>query len=111
MSASNYQDRVKGVIRQFDLGCLPKRETVAEKMHVSSRTLARRLSRENTTFKKLVDEYLKIKSLPYVSNDRYSISDVSELIGYSDAASFVSAFSRWTGKTPSSFRKSIGLDG
>ena len=37
--------------------------------------------------------------------DGHSPSSVAERLGYAEAASFIRAFKRWTGKTPAQFRR------
>lgn len=79
-------------------------EQIAELMHMSSRTLRRRLTEENCSFRDLVDEY-KIRSAKQALSEGKSVEQAAELLGYSDASNFRRSFKRLTGINPSDFTK------
>jgi AraC-like DNA-binding protein len=79
-------------------------EHAARRLHVSARTLGRRLADEGTTFKELVDEMRKMVALRMVAGHDVGLSEVALLAGFTETPSFYRAFRRWTGMTPSQYR-------
>ncbi len=80
-------------------------ETVAGYLHMSSRTLQRRIAEEGLTLVELKDN-LKFKLAKCALKDKdQNIEEISEDLGFSDRHSFTRAFKRWSGMTPTAFRK------
>ena len=82
-------------------------EDVAKKLNITSRTLARRLSKENITFKKIIEDMRQQLALKCIENTQWSIEDIAHILKYSDAANFSRAFKRWTGIAPGHYRKKL----
>lgn len=80
-------------------------EDTARALHMSPRTLGRRLADEGTTFKQIVDETRRHVALHYVAARDVGLSEVALLSGFTETPSFYRAFRRWTGTTPSQYRK------
>jgi AraC-like DNA-binding protein len=72
---------------------------------MSVRVLQRRLSEFGLTYSQLVDEVRLELARRLFENSRLNLSDIAQELGYSDAAHFTRAFVRWTGVTPSAFRR------
>jgi AraC-like DNA-binding protein len=81
-----------------------QRETVAKKLAMSTRTLARRLADENTNYEEVVDQLRRSLALQYVKEPSLSLSQIAWLLGYEGSSSFNHAFLRWTGRSPSAAR-------
>ena len=81
-----------------------QRHNVAKKLAMSTRTLARRLASEGTTFEDVVDELRRSLALQYVRTPSISLSQIAWLLGYEGGTSFNHAFRRWTGGPPSAAR-------
>lgn len=79
-------------------------ETIAKALHMSSRTLQRKLKEEGTTYKDLLDETRRYLAAQYVRESRLSVSEITFLLGFSEPANFSRAFKRWTGRSPSDYR-------
>lgn len=77
-----------------------------EKLGLSKRTLQRKLSEENTSFQKQLNNTREILAIHYINNTDMSTNDIAYLLGYSELNSFLRAFRIWTGKTISSYKKS-----
>ncbi|HNL80312.1 MAG TPA: AraC family transcriptional regulator, partial [Agitococcus sp.] len=45
------------------------------------------------------------KAAHYLQCGQFSVDYIAEQLGYSESAAFIHAFQRWTGKSPSVFRK------
>jgi AraC-like DNA-binding protein len=66
-------------------------QQAARSLGVTQRTLHRQLAAEGTSFSAIVHETREALAERYLSADRYSLTDVSELLGFTAP----SAFSRW----------------
>lgn len=79
-------------------------QDVAHSLHMSLRTLQRKLSEEQTSYKSLLDETRRELANQYLRQACLSVSEVTYLLGFSEPSNFARAFKRWTGHTPSEFR-------
>jgi AraC-like DNA-binding protein len=79
--------------------------TVARKMGVSPRTLARLLASEKLTFARVVQRLKFDLAKRHLADNTLSISEVAWLLGYRDVSAFTHAFKRWTGKAPRAARQ------
>jgi AraC-like DNA-binding protein len=79
-------------------------EAVAARLHLTTRTLRRKLDEEGTSFRKLVDELRMEVAVKYLRDTELTIDDIAYSLGFSEAAIFRRAFRRWTGKSPREFR-------
>src|SRR4030095_9273717 len=84
----------------------PSRKALAERLHMSERTLARRLRERGISFRGLLDDVRKELGLGYMEEQRHAVTDVAYLLGFSDQSNFARSFRRWTGFTPSQYRAS-----
>ncbi|MCX2975005.1 AraC family transcriptional regulator [Halieaceae bacterium IMCC8485] len=78
---------------------------VAERLHVSERTLRRRLDAESTNFRSVFDEIRDLLAREYLAKTELTIADIAHLLDYAETVSFRRAFVRWNGVTPSRYRK------
>jgi AraC-like DNA-binding protein len=78
---------------------------MARRLHMSRRTLQRKLAESNTTYQKLVDDTRRDLALRYMEDPRNSITDVTFLLGFSGQSAFTRAFNRWTGMSPTAYRE------
>ena len=82
----------------------PTRAALAERLHLSERTLTRRLDEKSMTFRALLDDVRRKLALAYVAQSDYSVTEITYLLGFSDLSNFARSFRRWTGQSPSQFR-------
>ena len=78
--------------------------SVADALHMSLRTLQRRLNDEGTCYKHLLDETRRELAAHYMAESHRSINEITYLLGFSEPSNFSRAFKRWTGKSPSAYR-------
>ena len=83
----------------------PRIEDVASRLHLSLRSLQRRLREEGTSFTDIVDSVRHAMAINYLSQPELSASDIAYRLGFADVSSFHRAFRRWTGQTVSLFRQ------
>jgi AraC-like DNA-binding protein len=81
-------------------------EDTAKQLHMSPRTLQRKLAEANLTYQQLVDDTRKDLALRYIDDVKRSISDITFSLGFSQPSAFTRAFKRWTGATPTDYRAS-----
>lgn len=77
----------------------------AQRLHMSERSLQRRLDDEGTRFADLADEVRRELALRYISDPRLSLGEVAFLLGFAEPSPFHRAFRRWTGMTPAMARR------
>ena len=78
---------------------------IASDFGLSKRTLQRRLLEQNTNFALLRDDLRFHYSIKYLHEDQMTVDVISKALDFSDRTSFTNAFKRWTGLSPSVFRK------
>lgn len=83
----------------------PRAEALAHALHMSTRTLARRLEEEGTSFSQLLDDVRRVAALEYLESTRLGTCEIAFKLGFTHPAPFVRAFRRWTGTTPQRHRK------
>jgi AraC-like DNA-binding protein len=89
-------------------GLLPDRATLdaaADVLHMSARTLQRRLEDEGTRFSEVLDGAREELARKWLADDALSLGEVSQRLGFSELATFSRAFKRWTGKPPGTWRR------
>jgi AraC-like DNA-binding protein len=80
-------------------------ETVAGQLHMTSRTLHRRLNSLGTSYKILREDIVAEFSRQLLRESDVSITEIAGRMGYSESSAFVRAFKRSEGVTPLAFRK------
>jgi AraC-like DNA-binding protein len=84
----------------------PSQQQIAEELHVSNRTLQRKLKDEGTSFMDLLQDTRLQLARKYLLQPSRSIVETSYLLGFSEPSTFSRAFKRWTGKAPAEYRDS-----
>jgi AraC-like DNA-binding protein len=78
---------------------------VAENLHVSERTLRRRLEAESTSFRSIFEEIRDLLAREYLAATELTVADIAHLLDYSETVNFRRAFVRWNRLTPSQYRQ------
>lgn len=86
---------------------VPSVELAAEIAGTSVRTLQRRLASEGLSYSELIDGLRRDRAMALVTDKSVKLIDVAQALGFSDQAHFTRAFKRWTGMTPSTFRREL----
>jgi AraC-like DNA-binding protein len=81
-------------------------ETAAA-LHMTPRTLMRRLAQDGTSFQDIKDALRRDMAIRDLRAGRKSIEAIAQEVGFSSAANFHRAFRRWTGATPSAYRRRV----
>jgi len=105
--ADDFLTQVQATARQAlsdpELGA----EHLARRLHLSQRTLQRRLTATGTSCQAIIDGVRREKALLLLRDPRLTLAEIAFTIGYSEMSAFYRAFRRWTGKTPREVRDSI----
>ncbi len=80
-------------------------QLIADKLHMSLRSLQRKLANANTSYKALLEQTRKKLAIQYIRDSRYSVNEITYLLGFSEPGNFSRAFKRWTGYTPTQYRE------
>jgi AraC-like DNA-binding protein len=102
------EDLVAGVEQLIKLGLLDRRpsiEWVCRRLKMSKRTLQRRLSAADENFDMIRQRVLITRAVALLQSSSLPITEVAYELGYSDAAHFSRALSKWTGQTPRLLRR------
>lgn len=80
-------------------------EFVATQLHMSPRSLHRRLQEEGSSFRIIKDALRRDLALAKVEKPDTSLSEIAISLGYSEFSAFFRAFKTWTGMSPSDYRR------
>jgi AraC-like DNA-binding protein len=84
----------------------PSQQQIAEALHVSNRTLQRRLKDEGTSFMDLLQDTRLQLAQKYLQQRSRSVVETAYMLGFSEPSTFSRAFKRWTGVAPADYRDS-----
>jgi AraC-like DNA-binding protein len=77
----------------------------ADRLHLSLRTVQRRLKQEGSSYRAIKAALRRNRALAIMEKTGRSISDVALELGYTETSAFFRAFVNWTGEAPTSYRK------
>jgi AraC-like DNA-binding protein len=80
-------------------------ESLADRMHMSPRTLRRHLHSQGVSFKTLLENERKSIAVKRIEKQDISLEKLAELLGYNSASSLSRAFKRWYGVSPNNYKK------
>jgi AraC-like DNA-binding protein len=85
----------------------PRRDDIAEELHMSERTLQRRLEEEETSFVELLDATRRELAEQYLGRLQLSLAQTAYLLGFSDQSCFFRACKRWFSASPGQYRSQL----
>lgn len=103
-SSRSITEMVKWILKRSLTGGRPDIQVIAKELGMSDRTLQRRLTDENTSFKHVLTQARHEQALEYLADSSLDIKEIAFLIGYEDQNSFYRAFRLWEGETPTNWR-------
>ena len=80
---------------------------IATRLNITLRQLQRKLSDEGNNFRTILDRTRKELALKYIRNTNIPLTEISYLLGFTEAANFSRAFKRWSGESPGKYRASL----
>lgn len=86
---------------------LPGAEHVSAQLGMSVSTLRRQLQEEGTSFQRLKDDCRRVAAMRYLATSDLTYNEIAGLLGFDEVSAFFRAFRRWTGATPTEYRRSL----
>jgi AraC-like DNA-binding protein len=83
----------------------PGLQQLADTLHITPRTLIRRLKQGDTSYKALLEHARKRRAEQLLRQAHLSVADVAHRLGYKEAANFGRAFRKWHGCSPAVWRR------
>ena len=80
-------------------------EDIGDRLHLSPRTIHRRLDEEGSSFRAIKDALRRDMALARLTKTRDAVSQIAADLGYADPSAFYHAFVEWTGMAPIHYRK------
>ncbi|WAJ35989.1 AraC family transcriptional regulator [Pseudomonas sp. GOM7] len=111
LARHKWDEGLTGQVRQLLLrtpGQLDDMERVAANLHMSSRTLRRRLNEEGIGFRALQDQVRQALAEDMLEAGGLSLEEIAERLGYGELSNFIHAFKRWKGTTPGRYQRGDG---
>ncbi len=102
-----FDDAIDQIIKTYSVTKNTSIEDIAQVADTSVRTLQRRLKDKGLKFNDLLNRAKFIHAKQKLQDTQMSIKGISESLGYSDPAHFSRAFQRWSGYSPTKFRKGL----
>jgi AraC-like DNA-binding protein len=82
----------------------PTVRNAADYLHMTRRTLIRKLKDEGSTFQHIKDLVRRDRAIYLLTTQSFAVSEIAEKVGFSDSAVFARAFKSWTGLSPRNYR-------
>ena len=86
---------------------LPDMPAVAQTLNMTKQTLRRKLQAEGTSYQRIKDLVRSEAAIYHLTQHHIPVSEVAQLVGFSDPGVFVRAFKNWTGVTPGEYRRTV----
>ena len=103
--AADFRGSVRQVVGTFLRDGYPSVQQVAGSIGTSVRTLQRRLTKSGVSYSRIVEEERLRLATELLTQSHLRFTDVALELGYADLAPFTHAFRRWTGLSPSEYRR------
>jgi AraC-like DNA-binding protein len=103
--AEKVADKLRKLISQELSHGEPSASFAAHALRMSGRTLARKLEREGTTFKTVLDDTRRVLALHYLAEQTVDVTAIAMQLGFAHTSAFFRAFRRWTGSSPLEYRR------
>lgn len=100
-----FPEHVRASIQKKLAGRRPKMQEIARELHISARTLQRRLQEFGSSFQQVMEEARHQLARHYLSNPELELNEAAYLLGYEDSGSFIRAFRTWEGTPPAHWRE------
>jgi AraC-like DNA-binding protein len=105
LAEDNFVELVRRTIQHKLTGHRPSIEMIAQSLHLSSRTIQRRLQEAGYSFQRVLDEARHQMARYYLSNSVLELNETAYLLGFENPNSFGRAFRSWEGMPPSDWRE------
>lgn len=104
LAQKTFGEQAKGVLKRLLAGQRPGIDDLGRELHLSTRTLQRRLTEQGITFQRLLEDARRELAHHYLLQSSLELNETAYLLGYEDANSFFRAFHHWEGTSPGQWR-------
>ncbi|MEE4172662.1 MAG: AraC family transcriptional regulator [Xanthomonadales bacterium] len=105
LDRDNVTGRVRGAImEQLPSGDVSD-ESVADALHITPRTMHRRLKEDGETFRTVLKSVRQDLAEQYLADPTLTLTEITFLLGFSEMSSFSRAYKHWHGQSPSEARR------
>jgi AraC-like DNA-binding protein len=80
-------------------------EDISRRLHLSARTVERRLHEEGSSLRAIKDALRRDLALSRLHKSDQSVAQIAASLGYVDTSTFFRAFTTWTGTSPTAYRR------
>jgi AraC-like DNA-binding protein len=102
---SEFSDDIRRLLRARLTSDRCSAEDIAEVLRMHRRTLSRRLKDSGDGFRTLANELRFEIARQLLEDTEVTLGQIAAALGYSEASAFTRAFRRWSGETPSGWRR------
>jgi AraC-like DNA-binding protein len=105
LAEKSFSEQAKAILKQLLAGQRPRVQDLSRELHISTRTLQRRLTDQGITFQRLLEEARRELARHYLLHSSLELNETAYLLAYEDANSFFRAFHHWEGTSPGQWRE------
>lgn len=98
-----FSNEVRRIILQKFSSTMPQLIDVVEYLHVTPRTLQRKLQEEGTSFQHIAESVKSELAIGLLKNRSLTVNEVAYRLGYTEPSVFRRAFKKWTGVSPKGY--------
>ncbi len=88
-------EKIKLIVLHDFKGNAPSVGVVAAQLNMTTRSLQRRLREENTSYRQVAGDMKRELAKEIMKHDGYRVSEVANVLGYSDSSALRKALTRW----------------
>lgn len=100
--------QVKSALRGLMKEGIPRKDSLAETIGMTSRTMQRRLKEEGCSYQEILNELRHELAIDLLENTDLPLEEIGHRLGFQEPRSFHRSFKAWTGQTPGFYRKNTG---
>ena len=101
---ATFSNEVRRVILQNFTSTMPQLTDVVEYLHLTPRTLQRKLQEEGTSFQHIAESVKSELAIGLLKNRSLTVNEVAYKLGYAEPSVFRRAFKKWTGVSPKGYK-------
>ena len=107
-TGDDFVEKVRALLRDALLNGFADEGRLSTLLTLHPRTLRRRLNAVGSGYQQLLDDVRLEMAEQLLGESERSVAEIAQMLQYSDARSFIRAFRRWTGRTPTRWRSGRG---
>ena len=98
--------KVRQKLLSYDLESgFPNFQNLARSLNISHQHLWRKLNNEGTSYQQIKDRLRYDIAVTYLGKPEFSMTEITEKVGYLDKRHFYRMFKKWTGMPPGAYRE------